>query len=97
MEQESSPTEKLKIISPKRVFDDSIGQKILQVSLGENETWIEVTEDMFRSWTGLRRINGEDHHGPVYNFGSDGVVYSGSRTCGCNVCQSTVTAVLKVN
>jgi len=97
MEQESSSTNKLKIYSPKRNFDDSIGQKILQVSLGENDTWIEVTEDLFKSWTGLRRINGEDYHGPIYNLGSNDVVYSGSRTCGCSICQSTVTAVLKVN
>jgi hypothetical protein len=90
-------TEKLKITSPKRNFDDSIGQKVLQVSLSESDTWIEVTEDLFRSWTGLRRINGEDYHGPIYNFGSEDSVYSGSRSCGCSVCQSTVTAALKVN
>lgn len=96
MEQEST-TDKLKIISPKRNFNDSIGLKILQVSLSESNNWIEVTEDLFRSWTGLRRVNGEDYHGPIYNFGSDDVVYSGARTCGCSVCQSTVTAVLKVN
>ena len=40
-----------------------------------------------------------DHHGPVYNFGTveDLKPYSGSRTCGCNLCQAHVQPHLKKN
>ena len=87
----------LSILSPPRTFDDSIGGKVFQVQHGED--WVEVAETVFRSWTSLRRVNGEDHHGPVYNFGTveDLKPYSGSRTCGCNLCQAHVQPHLKKN
>ena len=31
-------------------------------------TWVEATPVIFRSWSGPRRINGEEYHGPVYKF-----------------------------
>jgi hypothetical protein len=33
--------------------------------------WVEVTEDIFRSWTGGRRINGEEYTGPVFYLFTD--------------------------
>lgn len=82
---------------PVRAFDDSVGSTIYQVNHAEE--WTEVTEAVFRSWTGLRMINGEPYHGPIYNFGTDGnsSIYNGSRACSCGVCQSTVDAKLKSN
>lgn len=87
----------LAAIIPERIFDDSVGETVYQVE--HVDEWIEVTETVFRSWTGLRRINGDDHHGPVYNFGSIGESkpYTGKRVCGCSVCQESVTPKLKVN
>lgn len=89
--------EELGLKSPVRKFDDSIGDVVYQVKYGED--WIETTETIFRSWTGLRRINGDDHHGPVYNFGTDESIapYTGIRTCGCLVCQTHVEAKYKKN
>lgn len=34
----------------------------------ENHSWIEVTPEVFRSWTGPRRIDGKSYSGPVYNY-----------------------------
>jgi hypothetical protein len=97
LEFDKNIADDLSILSPSRDFDDSIGEKVLQVMHGEE--WIEVTEMVFRSWTGHRRINGEDHHGPVYNFGKVENLkpYSGSRSCGCSVCQAHVQPRLKKN
>jgi hypothetical protein len=36
-----------------------------------NGQWVEVTDHIFRSWTGERRLNGSKYHGPIYNLGSD--------------------------
>lgn len=89
---------KIKFNSATRKFDDSIGDRVLQVSATNPEKWVEVSETIFRSWTGFRRINGEDYHGPVYVFRqSDETIYQGARSCGCNVCQENVSAALKVN
>jgi hypothetical protein len=30
--------------------------------------WVAVTNDIFMSWTGDRKLNGEDYHGPVINY-----------------------------
>lgn len=34
------------------------------------EQWLSVTQWVFRSWTGPRRLDGEDFEGPVYYLGS---------------------------
>jgi len=83
--------------SPARIFNDSVGNQVLQVKM--DDTWIEVKEEVFRSWTGSRRVNGEEFHGPVYNFGSidDSIPYTGRRECGCSVCQQNVEPVFKMN
>lgn len=33
--------------------------------------WVEVSYDIFRSWTGGRRIDGEEYNGTVYYLWSD--------------------------
>lgn len=87
----------LSLTTPTRKFDDSIGDAIYQVKLKDD--WVETTESIFRSWTGLRRINGEDHHGPIYNFGTDEALgpYTGNRACGCSACQAHTEAKFKKN
>ena len=86
--------EKLDLLAPIRIFDDSIGETVHEVCI--TESWIEVKESVWKSWTGHRRLNGEDYHGPVYNLDTD-VVYNGARACGCSTCQSNVPPALKVN
>jgi len=84
-------------IIPERIFDDSVGSTVYQVH--HNEEWVEVTEAIFKSWTGRRAIDGDEHHGPVYNFGSknNSTIYNGSRICLCKTCQETVEHKLKSN
>lgn len=36
--------------------------------------WLQVSEDVFRSWEGDRRLNGGIYFGPVYKMGSDEIV-----------------------
>ena len=40
-------------------------QASLEIQIRQN-TWVSVTPDMFRSWGGERRINGQPYQGPVY-------------------------------
>ena len=42
----------------------------IKVRLGSTR-WVKVDEGIFRSWTGSRRLNGEDYTGPVFILGSD--------------------------
>jgi hypothetical protein len=42
--------------------------------------WVEVTEYIFRSWTGARRIDGVDHTGPVYRLGTDWLYTGNARS-----------------
>jgi len=74
--------------------DDVIETPILEV-LYEG-MWVVTDPDIFRSWTGLRRRNGEKYHGEVYNMGTD-ILYEGARVCPCSVCQGHVKPTLRYN
>lgn len=60
-----------------------------------NGKWMLADEDIFRSWTGLRRINGADHHGSVSYV--EGGLYTGARSCGCKTCQEHVEPKFRKN
>lgn len=49
----------------------SVLREKLEIKVGS--AWAEVDEWIFRSWSGSRRVNGEDFSGPVYFLGSDKV------------------------
>ena len=49
--------------------------------------WVVVEPGVWRSWTGLRRRNGEEYHGRVVYLDTQ-QVYRGRRICLCSVCQS---------
>jgi hypothetical protein len=76
-----------------RPTDDIATEDLREISY--DGKWILAEEDIFRSWTGLRRINGEDHHGPVQYM--EGGLYRGSRVCGCKTCQEHVEPRLRKN
>jgi len=84
----------LKSIVPIRSTDDVAAEPILEILYGES--WIMTTQDIWDSWTGLRRLNGQDHHGSVSYLGSGGT-YTGRRTCPCTVCQSHTEAKYRPN
>lgn len=82
--------------SPIRVTDEVRGP-VLEVQVGTG--WIEVGEAEWRSWTGPRMVNGKEHHGPIYAFGSpDGSLpFTGRRVCRCAECQEHVAPELRPN
>jgi len=56
--------------------------------------WLATDEATWTSWTGLRRRDGEDHHGPVL-LAESSAAYAGPRECACSACQATVAAELR--
>jgi hypothetical protein len=59
--------------------------------------WFPVTKALWTGWTGLRRLNGEEHHGPITYLDSPGRAYHGKRTCGCGVCEVGLPPSLRKN
>lgn len=39
-----------------------------------NNFWRKVDENIFRSWQGERRLNGEDYSGPVFYYLTNKIV-----------------------
>jgi len=52
---------------PRLEYDFDTGAT-LEIQVRENSDWSKVDPNVFRSWTGLRRINGEHYDGPNYYF-----------------------------
>jgi len=77
-----------------RLTDDIASAPLLEIQF--EDVWILAEEDVFGSWTGLRRKNGEEVHGPIYPLGGK-TFYTGSRVCGCKACQEHVEAKFKKN
>ena len=67
---------------------------LYEVGLGGHFT--PTTSDVFDAWTGPRRLNGLDHHGPIYNLGTQ-VPYDGPRHCACPTCEATASPVHRKN
>lgn len=61
--------------------------------------WSIVDKEIFRSWTGPRRFQGKEIHGPVYNYKSpdDSQPFEGKRLCQCSECQAHVALKFKSN
>jgi len=74
--------------------DDIASGPLLEILY--EDVWVMAEEDVFGCWTGLRRKNGEEVHGPIYPLGGK-TFYMGARVCGCKACQEHVEAKLKKN
>lgn len=64
------------------------------------DRWFVVDSLLWEGWTGLRRLNGVEHHGPIKYLDSpigSPIMYSGKRTCGCRVCEVSVPPSLRKN
>lgn len=57
---------------------------------------LAVDDALWRSWTGIRFLNGEEHHGPVYVMGTQ-KLYEGIRTCICKTCQPQEEFRISIN
>lgn len=76
---------------------DDMSGPVHQIKVGT--TWHVVDGATWRSWTGERRINGDDVHAPVYTYlAPEGTPpYAGKRECSCKVCQATVAPAFRPN
>lgn len=85
------------LLGPEQPPTDDIRPPVLEIKL--DRMWIEVDEETWRSWTGLRRVNGTDHHGPVYSFltPEGAPPFTGKRVCGCAACQEHVEPRHRLN
>lgn len=45
--------------------------KIKKLEVYCNKSWHVVNWNIFRSWSGSRRVDGKPYEGPVYYLGSD--------------------------
>jgi hypothetical protein len=81
--------------SPLPHFDDvALPSPLYEVGISGEFT--PTSPDVFDAWTGLRRLNGEPYHGPVYNFGTS-TPYEGPRSCSCHLCEAGAQAIHKKN
>ena len=83
-------------------FDPNVEQPTDDIASGPlleilfEGVWILSEEDIFGCWTGLRRKNGEEIHGPIYPLGGK-TFYTGARVCGCRSCQEHVEPKFRKN
>ena len=77
-----------------RPTDDVASEAVLEVMY--DGVWLLATPEFWNSWTGLRRRNGYDHHGPVRHLDADSL-WQGARVCPCATCQSGVAPQFRYN
>lgn len=80
--------------------DTLLTEPVLEVGIstlrGYTE-WLPVEENVWLAWTGLRRRDGEDYHGPILPLDRPNATYDGPRECGCSACQATVAPLDRLN
>jgi hypothetical protein len=75
-------------------LDSLLPNPIYEVAL--DNIYIKTSHDVFLTWTGLRRLNGQDYHGHVFNFDTT-TPYNGPRHCGCSICETNTHPTAKKN
>lgn len=63
------------------------------------EQWLPVSTEIWRAWTGPRRVWGIEYHGPVFPLGAadESKPYDGARVCRCRQCQEHVHPTARPN
>ena len=51
----------------------------LQCEIENNGLWESVSYDVFRSWGGRRKLNGQLYYGPVYEFLTENEAVTGHQ------------------
>ena len=80
--------------------DESLKTRGLEICTDSaGDIWEPAELNLWRSWTGRRKIWGMEYHGPVYIVDSpeDSPPFTGLRVCKCNICQAHVDVKLKAN
>ncbi len=83
------------LLPPPVATDDIITTPILEVLV--KDSWVATDEDIWKAWTGLRRVNGEEYHGDVNPISTPEKIWTGSRVCSCKTCQVHVEAKHRPN
>lgn len=77
--------------------DEIIPHNGLTVEIAADD-WVPCTQELWRAWTGRRKIWSLEYHGPLFNIASDDFVpFIGKRICACAICQEHVAYTLKPN
>jgi len=84
-----------KLVPPPVATDDIITAPILEILI--KDSWVMTDEDIWKAWTGLRRVNGEEYHGDVNPISTPEQIWTGSRVCSCKTCQVHVEAKHRPN
>jgi hypothetical protein len=81
------------------VNDEVVAQGATGLEVEVEGDWIPTSIDVWRAWTGRRKLWGFEHHGPVYSFGhsDESPPYAGRRVCNCGKCQLHVKPELRPN
>lgn len=80
------------------VGDDVARGPVLEIQ--QKDQWVVVGDRLWNSWTGLRRRNGEDVHGPVFPLDApvgSTAFFTGARVCSCRKCEEHVEPRFKKN
>lgn len=88
------------LLPPLSPTDTLLTDPILQIGIAtfHNYTeWLPSEEKIWLAWTGPRRRNGEDYHGPILPLNQPNTTYNGPRECACSTCQSTVSPTNRLN
>ena len=78
-----------------RLTDDVATGPILEIKF--QDVWVVTDPDIWRSWTGFRRLNGEDFHGKVHPMAHPDKIWTGPRVCPCRVCQDNSESKYRPN
>lgn len=81
-------------LDPDPTLDSLLPNPLYEVALGN--TYTTTSHDVFQAWTGPRRLNGQDYHGPIFNLGTN-LPYDGPRHCGCSACETNTHPSAKKN
>lgn len=81
--------------TPSHLTDDVATGPILEIKF--QDAWVVTDPDIWGSWTGFRRINGEEHHGSVRPLAHPDKVWTGPRVCPCRVCQENTEVKYRPN
>jgi hypothetical protein len=49
----------------------------LQYKIEIDGIWEDTTHEVFRSWSGRRKLNGQEYYGPVFEFLTENIAIAG--------------------
>jgi hypothetical protein len=81
----------------KEVFSDDLDLSQSKLEIYLEDKWVSVDERLWRAYTGFRRIDGTEYHGPIYGYDTRAIWTKIRRDCPCNKCQSLIAGEFRLN